>query len=146
VYQGCILSREVKSPTNLAADEPLSGRRFFGAFHRPPWAQPQNQWGLTPRACLHTVPPAADPVGSRAPSQPHLSHTFTRSSSSCGGSFGFCVAVQPLASHAFVCTSLDCFRSDRDHLWSPPGQPYGQPLVHGSAYSYLCSSHVSSRS
>jgi hypothetical protein len=146
VYQSRVESREVESPTNLAADEPLSGRRSFGAFHRPPLAQPQNQWGLTPRACLHVVPPAADPVGSRALSQPHLSHTFTRTSSSRDGSFGSCVVVQLLASHTFACTSLDRFRSGRDHLWPPPGQPCGQPLVHGSAFSYLCGSHVSSKS
>jgi hypothetical protein len=146
VYQSRVESREVESPTNLAADEPLSGRRSYGAFHRSPWAQPQNQWGLTPCACLHAVPPVEDPVGSRAPSQPHLSHSFTHTSSSRGRSFGSCVAVQPLASHAFACTSLDRFRSVRDHLWPPPSQPCGQPLVHGSAYSYLCGSHVSSKS
>jgi hypothetical protein len=146
VYQSHVESCEVESPTNLAADEPLPGRRSFGAFHRPPLAQPQNQWGLTPHACLHAVPPVADPVESRAPGQPHLSHTFTRTSSSRGRSFGSCVAVQPLASRVFACTSLDRFRSGRNHLWSPPGQPCGQPLVHGSAYSYLCGSHVSSKS
>jgi hypothetical protein len=146
VYQSHVESREVVSPTNIAADEPLSGRRSFRAFHRPPWAQPQNQWGLTPRAYLHTVPPIEDPIGSRTPSQPHLSHTFTRTSSSRGRSFGSCVAVQPLASHVFDCTSLDRFRSGRNHLSSPPSQPCGQPLMHGSAYSYLCGSHVSSKS
>jgi hypothetical protein len=94
VYQSCVESREVESSTNLAADEPLSSHRSFGSFRRPPWAQPQNQWGLTPRACLHAVPPVGDPVGSRALSQPHLSHTFTHTSSSRGRSFGSCVDVQ----------------------------------------------------
>jgi hypothetical protein len=146
VYQSRVKSREVESPTNLAADDPLSGHRSFGAFHRPPWAQPKNQWGLTPRACLHADPPAADPVGSRAPSQPHLSHNFTRTSSSRGRSFGSCVAVHPLTSHVFACTLLDRFRSGRNHLWLPPSQHCGQPLMHVSAYSYLCGSHVSSKS
>jgi hypothetical protein len=37
-------------------------------------------------------------------------------------------------------------RSDRDRLWQPHLQPCGQPLVHGSAYSYLRGSHVSLKS
>jgi hypothetical protein len=75
VYQSCIESREVESPTNLAADEPLSARRSSGTYHLAPGAHARAPRGIVAHTSPHTFDTVVDPVGSSVVDQPQKHHT-----------------------------------------------------------------------
>jgi hypothetical protein len=75
VYQSRIESCEVESPTNLAADEPLSTRRSSGTYHRAPGAHARAPWGIVAHTRPHAFVTVVDPVGSSAVDQPQKYHT-----------------------------------------------------------------------